>query len=177
MIQSLTQNKPKFCQKSATSQSYHHTENEPESSTKYLISHFELLKSQAEIQNTESKVKPSPSQSQCLREKRKILRKNPTTQNKTQRISRATPTQITNYFSTTSKAKAEASAKKLPPNEEEPPPPRKPIKSPGFQIIQNYFQTTGEAGNEGYKIQHSQKSHQLLSFVIVVNIILVVFNQ
>ena len=107
----------------------------------------------------------------------KFYEKNPTTQNKTQRISRATPTQITNYFSTTSKAKAEASAKKLPPNEEEPPPPRKPIKSPGFQIIQNYFQTTGEAGNEGYKIQHSQKSHQLLSFVIVVNIILVVFNQ
>ena len=143
VIQSLTREKPKFCQKSATIQSYHHTENEAESSTKYLI----------QIQNTESKVKPSHSQ--WLREKRKILRKNPTTQNKTQRISQATPTQITNYFSTTSKAKAEASAKKLPPNEEEPPPPRKPIKSPGFKIIQNYFQTTGEAGNEGNKNQHS----------------------
>ena len=149
VIQSLNQSKPNFCQKSATSQSHQYTENLHESSAKYLISHFELLKSQAETQNPESNVKPSLSQSQCLREKPKIPRKISLSQSKTRRVSRAHSTLITNYFPTTSEAKTEARAKELPPTEEKPPHPKR------TKPIQKYFQTTGEAANKVDKSQNS----------------------
>ena len=143
-ILSLNQSKLKFCHKLAASQSNQQiTEKMPESSAKNLISHFETLKPQAKNQNQKSNVKPSPSQSQCLREKVNITRKNSTTKNKTKHVSRATPTPITSYFST--QAKTEARAKKFPPEEEEKPPnsnETKPIKSPGLKL-------KGKAPKEG----------------------------
>ena len=109
-IQGLNQSKLKFCQKTAASQSDQQiTEKMHESSAKNLISHFESLKSQAEKSKSKTIDKPSPSQSPSLRQKQKIQKKYSNTRNKTQHVSRATSTLITNFFSTQSEAKTAGS--------------------------------------------------------------------